>query len=218
MSNVSKSLEVTKSAGHLDHQEEKLKEISELAKTPGRVREHADKWNRMTSAEKTMAFSSGHSAIISGQVVNAAQEVASSGSSGNSRPVSRKDDPDTDSGSVQPLDPIRKKWILAAALCEIEDMTDMLKEDPKLANFKDTTSGYTALHWAAKFARLDLIELLAGQYFVNTSVRSVCGRDFNTFRIFFYTFRIFFILLGYFLILSIFLIHFRIFFDTILDA
>lgn len=130
---------MTKSPGHLDHQEEKLKEISELAKTPGRVKEHADKWNRMTSAEKTMAFSA--NAIIGhSQVVNAAQEVASSGSSGNSRPVSRKDDPDTDSGSVQPLDPIRKKWLLAAALCEIDEMAEMLADDPKLANFKDTTS------------------------------------------------------------------------------
>lgn len=128
---------VTKSPGHLDHQEEKLKEISELAKTPGRVREHADKWNRMTSAEKTMAFSA-NAIIGNSQVVNAAQEVASSGSSGNSRPVSRKDDADTD--SVQPLDPIRKKWMLAAALCEIEEMAEMLAEDPKLANFKDTTS------------------------------------------------------------------------------
>ena len=173
-----------------------MKEISELAKTPGRVREHADKWNRMTSAEKTMAFSPGHSgiisgqssghcgiisgqssghcAIISGQVVNAAQEVASSGSSSNSRPVSRKDDGDTDSGSVQPLDPVKKRWILASALCEFDEITHMLKQDPKLANYKDTTSGYTALHWAAKFARTDLIDLLAGQYFVNTSVRSVC--------------------------------------------
>lgn len=135
--------DVTKSPGHLDHQEEKLKEISELAKTPGRVKEHADKWNKMTSAEKTMAFSS-NNFMSHNQVVNAAQEVASStsGSSGgaNSRPVSRKDDGDTDSGSVQPLDPIRKKWMLAAALCEADEMADMLIEDPKLANFKDTTS------------------------------------------------------------------------------
>ena len=116
-------------------------EISYFATTPGRVREHADKWNRMTSAEKTMAISSANAAIFGGgQVVNAAQEVASSGSSGNSRPVSRKDDPDTDSGSVQPLDPARKEWMLAAALCEIEAMADMLADDPKLANFKDPTS------------------------------------------------------------------------------
>ena len=87
----------------------------------------------MTSAMANAIFDGG-------QVVNAAQEVASSGSSGSSRPVSRKDDPDTDSGSFQPLDSVRKKWMLAAALCEIEQMAVMLEEDGKLANFKDTTS------------------------------------------------------------------------------
>lgn len=97
------------------HQEEKLKEIHELAKTPGRVKEHADKWNRMTSESdlKTIA-----SSIQSDRLSQS------------------KEDGDTDSGSVQTLDPLRKKWMLAAALCEVADLVLMLKEDPKLVTFK----------------------------------------------------------------------------------
>ena len=51
----------------------------------------------------------------------------------------------------------------------------MLRDDPRLSKAKDFTTGYTALHWAAKQGNLDLVKLLAGNYQVNVNVRSYGG-------------------------------------------
>ena len=51
----------------------------------------------------------------------------------------------------------------------------MLRDDPRLSKAKDFTTGYTALHWAAKQGNLDLVKLLAGNYQVNVNVRSFGG-------------------------------------------
>ena len=37
--------------------------------------------------------------------------------------------------------------------------------------FQDFTTGYTGLHWAAKYGNLDMIKLLAGTYNANPNVR-----------------------------------------------
>lgn len=104
--------------------DEKLKEIHELANTPGRVKQHAEKWNKMSGSDlKVVATPSGP------QAASVSAKAAAE---------SKEDPGDTDSGSVscQPLDPVRKRWMVAAALCEISELTALLKEDPKLASFK----------------------------------------------------------------------------------
>ena len=35
-------------------------------------------------------------------------------------------------------------------------MMKLLREDPRLAKFKDFTSGFTALHWAAKHGEIGI--------------------------------------------------------------
>ncbi|XP_070825623.1 ankyrin repeat domain-containing protein SOWAHC [Chaetodon trifascialis] len=47
------------------------------------------------------------------------------------------------------LDPIEKEWIYSAAGARVPDLSQLLRQDPSLANKKDFTS-FTALHWAAK--------------------------------------------------------------------
>lgn len=57
--------------------------------------------------------------------------------SASNRNSQSEKDGDTDSGSVnQPLDPLRKRWMVAAALTDTPELASMLKEDAKLADFK----------------------------------------------------------------------------------
>ncbi|CAG2119942.1 unnamed protein product, partial [Medioppia subpectinata] len=97
----------------------------------------------------------------------------------NTRPKSRsgnlRDSEETDSGSVQTLDPLRRKWIISASNCDYNSLVLCLKEDPKLCAYKDFTNGYTALHWAAKFAKPDVVKLIAGTYGVNPNMKSHGG-------------------------------------------
>ena len=146
------------------HQIEKLKEIHELStKTPGRVKERAQKIDKMASlTELKPPMPSNNLTTPTG------------------RPKSRtgstiKDNDDNDSGSVQTLDPLRKKWIISASNCDYNSLVMCLKEEPKLSAFKDFTNGYTALHWAAKFAKPDIIKLIAGSYNVNPNIKSHGG-------------------------------------------
>lgn len=37
----------------------------------------------------------------------------------------------------------------------------LLEQDPSLAHKRDFTSGYTALHWAAKHGREDIVAMIA---------------------------------------------------------
>ncbi|XP_029911322.1 ankyrin repeat domain-containing protein SOWAHC isoform X2 [Myripristis murdjan] len=58
------------------------------------------------------------------------------------------------------LDPIEKEWIYSAACARVPDLSQLLRQDPSLANKKDFTSGFTALHWAAKHGREDMATLV----------------------------------------------------------
>lgn len=95
------------------------------------------------------------------------------------RPKSRtgtvRDNDDNDSGSVQTLDPLRRKWIISASNCDYNSMVLCLKEEPKLSYYKDFTNGFTALHWAAKFAKPEIVKLIAGTYGANPNVKSHGG-------------------------------------------
>ena len=120
------------------NQDEKLKEIHELARTPGRVKEHAEKWNKMTSESDLKLLVT----------------LTNQHSSSSTRLSESKEDADTDSGSVsQPLDPLRKRWMVAAALCDINELASMLKDDPKLATFKVTDYFVLSLSLTCKVIR-----------------------------------------------------------------
>lgn len=67
------------------------------------------------------------------------------------------------------LDPIEKEWIYSAAGARVPDLSQLLRQDPSLANKKDFTSGFTALHWAAKHGNEDMATLVAN-----------AGADVNT--------------------------------------
>jgi len=59
------------------------------------------------------------------------------------------------------LEPIEKDWIVTAARGNRANIMCLLETEPGLANKKDFTSGYTALHWAAKHGREDIVFMLA---------------------------------------------------------
>ncbi|XP_037136415.1 ankyrin repeat domain-containing protein SOWAHA isoform X2 [Syngnathus acus] len=67
------------------------------------------------------------------------------------------------------LDPLEKEWIYFAAGARVPDLSHLLRQDPSLANKKDFTSGFTALHWAAKHGNEDMATLIAN-----------AGADVNT--------------------------------------
>ncbi|XP_047229301.1 ankyrin repeat domain-containing protein SOWAHB isoform X2 [Girardinichthys multiradiatus] len=57
------------------------------------------------------------------------------------------------------LDPTEKEWIYYAASARVRDLSQLLRQEPSLANKKDFTS--TALHWAAKHGNQDMAALVA---------------------------------------------------------
>ncbi|CAL8368195.1 unnamed protein product [Lota lota] len=61
------------------------------------------------------------------------------------------------------LDPIEKDWIYSAACARVPDLSQLLQQDPSLANKK------TALHWAAKHGKEDMATLVVN-----------AGADVNT--------------------------------------
>uniref|UniRef100_A0A8C6WSQ3 SOWAHA-C winged helix-turn-helix domain-containing protein n=1 Tax=Neogobius melanostomus TaxID=47308 RepID=A0A8C6WSQ3_9GOBI len=54
------------------------------------------------------------------------------------------------------LDPVEKEWIYSAAGARVPDLSQLLRQDPTLANKK-----VTALHWAAKHGNKDMATLVA---------------------------------------------------------
>uniref|UniRef100_A0A7M5U350 Uncharacterized protein n=1 Tax=Clytia hemisphaerica TaxID=252671 RepID=A0A7M5U350_9CNID len=58
--------------------------------------------------------------------------------------------------------PEEKSWMLAAAHGNIKKLESLLKEYPSLAKKKDFVMGYTALHWAAKLGRTDIVKFIMG--------------------------------------------------------
>ena len=64
-----------------------------------------------------------------------------------------RDDESHDSSSISTLDQTVKQWMVKAAQGDYLSLVKMLRDEPKLAKHKDFTSGYTALHWAAKHGK-----------------------------------------------------------------
>lgn len=65
------------------------------------------------------------------------------------------------SSAAVALDPTEKEWIYHAASARVPDLSQLLRQEPSLANKKDFTSGFTALHWAAKHGNEDMATLVA---------------------------------------------------------
>jgi len=56
--------------------------------------------------------------------------------------------------------PEEKEWMLAAAHGDLTKLEKLLKEYPSLGKKKDFVMGYTALHWAAKLGRTDIVKFI----------------------------------------------------------
>nr|XP_023690902.1 ankyrin repeat domain-containing protein SOWAHB-like isoform X2 [Paramormyrops kingsleyae] len=67
------------------------------------------------------------------------------------------------------LDPLEKEWMYSAACGQLPHLTELLRQDPTLASKKDFTSGFTALHWAAKHGMKEMAAMMANS-----------GADVNT--------------------------------------
>ncbi|XP_069578711.1 ankyrin repeat domain-containing protein SOWAHC-like [Brachyistius frenatus] len=84
-----------------------------------------------------------------------------------------------DSASVT-LDPAEHEWMLRASEGERDVLRDLLACDPGLVLKRDFVTGFSALHWAAKHGRPELLALLVDSsrrrgVDVSVDVRSGCG-------------------------------------------
>ena len=63
--------------------------------------------------------------------------------------------------------------MLAAAQANVDDIHRLIMTDSYLVNRKDFIHGYTALHWAAKHGRCDIITMLIMSGAM-VDIKSVC--------------------------------------------
>lgn len=64
-------------------------------------------------------------------------------------------------GPTAHLEPLEKEWLVSAAKGNRAQIMCLLEQDPNLATKKDFMQGYSAIHWAAKHGRADIVKLLA---------------------------------------------------------
>lgn len=138
----------------------KEKNIQDVAVSPGTVKEKTQIINRMSESNSNLA--------------KAALPASVHGSAAKRRDVpGARAAPDDDTTSVNTLDPRRREWLLRAAQADCRSLERLLKEDPDLYRFEDFTSGYTALHWAAKHGSAEIVKLIADTHQLNPNVKSV---------------------------------------------
>lgn len=73
------------------------------------------------------------------------------------------------------LEPLEKEWFITAARGNKAQIMCLLEQDRNLATKKDFMLGYSALHWAAKHGRADIVKLLAGTHGIDVNGRSNGG-------------------------------------------
>ncbi|XP_022239477.1 ankyrin repeat domain-containing protein SOWAHB-like [Limulus polyphemus] len=134
----------------------KGREFGELTVSPGSVKERAQKLNKMAS-ESELSF----------------KLTPTSGLSTAAR--KRENRISHLSNDIYKLDPRRREWILKAAQSDYHSLVRLLKEEPKLAFFRDFITEVTALHWAAKHGNADVVKLMAGTHRVDANVRTQGG-------------------------------------------
>lgn len=64
-------------------------------------------------------------------------------------------------GPTAHLEPLEKEWLVSAAKGNRAQIMCLLEQDPNLAAKRDFMQGYSAIHWAAKHGRADIVKLLA---------------------------------------------------------
>lgn len=100
-------------------------------------------------------------------------------SGGNKKKYGTGDDDDTShtSGGMSyiTLDDEQREWMTTCSRTHYHDMNRLLSKNPALAPLKDLTNGYTALHWAAKYGKAEVIKLIANKPGVNVDQRSHGG-------------------------------------------
>uniref|UniRef100_A0AAY4D1D3 SOWAHA-C winged helix-turn-helix domain-containing protein n=1 Tax=Denticeps clupeoides TaxID=299321 RepID=A0AAY4D1D3_9TELE len=82
------------------------------------------------------------------------------------------------------LDPVEKDWFCSAACARLAHLTQLLQQDPALANKKSFILCQTALHWAAKHGNTEMVRAMvdAGAD-VNTKAVSVYPYVLNVVRL-----------------------------------
>ncbi len=74
-----------------------------------------------------------------------------------------------------PLNEQTRAWILAGAKNDEDLLRKLLNESPKIFGTRDPATGYTALHWAAKFGNVSLIHLLIGRFSMKVDIKTRGG-------------------------------------------
>ncbi|XP_029578576.1 ankyrin repeat domain-containing protein SOWAHC isoform X2 [Salmo trutta] len=113
---------------------------------------HTERTPSPSISEKTLAHSNGEDELDRDSGSKSESEEECMGSM-RSTPVA--------------LDPVEKEWIYSATCGRLSDLSQLLKQEPSLANKKDFVS--TALHWAAKHGKEDMATMMAN-----------AGADVNT--------------------------------------
>nr|XP_034185900.1 ankyrin repeat domain-containing protein SOWAHB isoform X12 [Osmia lignaria] len=83
---------------------------------------------------------------------------------GGSEAVIKGADEDDSASVASQLDGKSREWLVRAAQGDYQALAKLAAEEPRLARLKDPTSGYTALHWAAKHGDENIVKLIAGTY------------------------------------------------------
>lgn len=60
------------------------------------------------------------------------------------------------------MTPIEREWMICSAYCDYQAMAKLLQSNPALASRRDFVTGFTALHWAAKNGKPNVVKLLFG--------------------------------------------------------
>uniref|UniRef100_A0A1A9ZQS3 ANK_REP_REGION domain-containing protein n=1 Tax=Glossina pallidipes TaxID=7398 RepID=A0A1A9ZQS3_GLOPL len=71
--------------------------------------------------------------------------------------------------------PKAKKWIVAMATANYEELAKLASDWPELVKLRDPATGYSALHWAAKHGNEDMVNLIAGTYKADVNGRTNGG-------------------------------------------
>ncbi|XP_035906611.1 ankyrin repeat domain-containing protein SOWAHB isoform X2 [Anopheles stephensi] len=71
--------------------------------------------------------------------------------------------------------PNAKEWLIAAAKSDYQLLAKLSTEHPTLVKLQDISTGYTALHWAAKHGNEDVVKLVAGKLKADVNARTNGG-------------------------------------------
>uniref|UniRef100_UPI0037E910DA ankyrin repeat domain-containing protein SOWAHC n=1 Tax=Semicossyphus pulcher TaxID=241346 RepID=UPI0037E910DA len=145
--------------------------------SPPHLKEQRDE--PMALGETDTAAEDQQSALLQPPVVNIqAPSEQSNGDDELDKDSGSKSEQDEEStgsmgSAAVALDPIEKEWIYSAAGARVPDLSQLLRQDPSLANKKDFLFN-TALHWAAKHGSEDMANLVANAG-ADVNTKSVSG-------------------------------------------